>query len=249
MHTRAFTLVEMMVVVGAVALLLALLMPALASVNAGSRSTKCQANLRQMAIAAQNYAAIFDSYPIAIRYETGNGPPKQISWDWVMSGMQVLAPGALWLHTDHPNEVMQCPDYHGKSNHGEEFTGYNYNTSYIGDEYQYGQPPRKGVRPHACRRGDRCAMFADAGWKNQSNRYMRAPSREQEGPAFQWNAIYSGAQAFRHQHACNIAFVDAHIGSSDRKHPGKSATPELLTHMGYASNGFLSEDDSAYDPR
>src|SRR6185437_4822608 len=51
-----FTLVEIMVVVGIIAVLIALLMPALSHVREAARRTKCTANLKDMGAAAQAFA-------------------------------------------------------------------------------------------------------------------------------------------------------------------------------------------------
>src|SRR5262245_63037310 len=54
---RGFTLVELLVVIGVVAALAALLLPALASASDRARRTACLSNLRQVGIAVQAYAA------------------------------------------------------------------------------------------------------------------------------------------------------------------------------------------------
>src|SRR5687767_12119330 len=64
-RSRAFTLTEVLVTLGAIVLLIGLLAPALSSVGASSRSLQCQTNLRQICIASQNYAAIYQIYPPA----------------------------------------------------------------------------------------------------------------------------------------------------------------------------------------
>ncbi|HWB19235.1 MAG TPA: type II secretion system protein [Phycisphaerales bacterium] len=55
---RAFTIVEIMVVIGIIALLVSLLMPALSSVRKTSQATKSMSNLRQWGIGTINYCAI-----------------------------------------------------------------------------------------------------------------------------------------------------------------------------------------------
>jgi prepilin-type N-terminal cleavage/methylation domain-containing protein len=52
----AFTLVELLVVIGIIALLISMLMPALANVRRQGMSTKCKSNLRQCYLGMSMYA-------------------------------------------------------------------------------------------------------------------------------------------------------------------------------------------------
>lgn len=247
------TLMELLVVIGVLTMLVGLLVPSISAVASHGRSMRCQSNLRQMAAASQSYAAVWDAWPAAIRFEQKHGQFRRVAWDWVttFSG-QLISAGPLWGYSTNPGDVQQCPEFDGHSTFdGDPQTGYNYNTSYLGGEAPFPSLGwahlRRGVSPSGCRRACSCAMFGDGGWKSGANKFMRAPLNP-EGHAL--SVTYGGGQAFRHRHETNIAHVDGHVGSVGRAHRGQLQTSSLLSQfMAFPRNGFLSDDDASYDPR
>jgi prepilin-type N-terminal cleavage/methylation domain-containing protein/prepilin-type processing-associated H-X9-DG protein len=72
---RAFSLVELLVVVAVVAILLAIMLPALGKMREHSRSAKCLSNLKQLGTALHTYMLDYNDYtpPRAITYAKASG--------------------------------------------------------------------------------------------------------------------------------------------------------------------------------
>jgi prepilin-type N-terminal cleavage/methylation domain-containing protein/prepilin-type processing-associated H-X9-DG protein len=61
-----FTLIEVLVVIAVIGVLAALLVPAVQAARDSSRRIQCAGNLRQLALACQNYADLYGTFPIGI---------------------------------------------------------------------------------------------------------------------------------------------------------------------------------------
>ena len=138
MREKAFTLIELLVVIAIISLLMAIMLPALAKVRQEGQGVMCLNNLRQMAMASQVYGQSYDdSYPVA-QYRQKIGTSKcEYGWDFttitnLTTNEQRVVPGLLWQGRTIA-QVQQCPSFMGESNTtSDPYTGYNYNTSYIG---------------------------------------------------------------------------------------------------------------------
>jgi prepilin-type N-terminal cleavage/methylation domain-containing protein len=258
-RARAFTLVEVLVTIAVVAILTGIALPALQTAHRSARATTCTSNLRQMMTAALVYGgANREAMPAAVlRFQSG-GSVRTVNWDFEIDASGHAKPGTLWAYSDTPLEVQQCPDFNGDSNSaGDPFTGYNYNTTYIGHEGGFPaaddqgrtldgwSTARMGLPVPSFARPERVAVFGDGGWKNGANKFMRAPMNTVEGNL---PMVCAGTQAFRHAGGCTCcAFLDGHVGMVRQAYQGSLTTPPLASLViDFPSNGFLSEDDAAY---
>ena len=113
---RGFTLAELLVVIGIIAVLVALLMPSLNRAREHARQVQCLSNIRQLGMAFVMYAnENRDRFPRAAPQGSAGGlPPKPhdwVHWNWfgVVAG-RGLATSAIAPYTGgFCAELLRCP--------------------------------------------------------------------------------------------------------------------------------------------
>ncbi len=147
---HGFTLIELLVVVAIIAVLVALLLPALAKARGQAKLVICQSNLKQMGIGLQIYADDnHDQFPVG-RWKPGGYPwaagwgAYELTWDGFTDakagriGLGMLYPGyvdaRVFYCPAHPwtYETRFAPNWPTVTNPAS-FTGYNtgIETSYL----------------------------------------------------------------------------------------------------------------------
>jgi prepilin-type N-terminal cleavage/methylation domain-containing protein/prepilin-type processing-associated H-X9-DG protein len=242
-----FTLIELLVVIGIIAVLLAILLPALNVARESSKRVQCLSNLRQMVIMANVYTtANHGLFPIA--YYTADEGTKTIAYAWDLTttsenGVPIdVSPGLLWFGKG-PKQIQQCPSFEGAANwFVDPYTGYNYNTSFIGHgEYETIVAPAKAA---SIRNPAAVAIFGDGQWATGANKFMRSPFPNPGDESFAGR--WAGTQGFRHRKQTNVAFVDGHAESlKDRYLENADGGPAKVA----PGTGFLSKDNRLYGGR
>jgi prepilin-type N-terminal cleavage/methylation domain-containing protein len=111
-NPRGFTLIELLVVIGIIAVLLALLMPALSAARAHARQIRCATQLRQIGQGLANYAANNHGwYPPMSNTEiyggdgTGEDQSPGLGWTEALEPYFARVPSGIYLCPDFPPEA------------------------------------------------------------------------------------------------------------------------------------------------
>ena len=223
---RGFTVLELVVVALVLGILLAIVLPQMATGREQAQSAVCKNNLRQLAQACARYAATEGYFPWGMVDPSGhdehyrvNAPrprhPRErpaahgvrswsefttFCWDFTRKRGEGWRAGEMF-GGDNPDSVFLCPKCRSaKSDNwdGNRMTGYNYNVCYLGYVENDSSARDYPRRWSEVERPDRTVVFGDGGYAGGPNKFMRAPFQDKVFDNSNASLRKAGTQAFRH---------------------------------------------------
>ena len=250
-HPCAFTLIELLVVIALIAILAALLMPALAKAKEKAKAIRCLSNGRQIGLAYVLYAGDNDEVTSPLE---AIGPP---GYNYADANQFVIGSGTIWwpdLERKYlqAREVIDCPSVVGSNLKGVPTPPYSpigrghFGIGYNHIELSYSPWTQKKLNLSYITRPSDTVAFADAGkvsnpaeanpdkWDEVSGAqilYFLTPSH----PDYAANNPYRVIN--RHQGRAVSAFADGHSQSV------KTSTLGFQFYPGIAPDGTRATGD------
>ncbi len=212
-----FTLIELLVVISIIAILAALLLPALASARERVKSVRCGANLRQLELGTLSYVNDFNGYYPILNADPSD--PNAQTKLWWTNMVAVYVPVKYWTNESigkmayDKSNVWTCPSVEKESVYWG--CGYGCNNDGPIAQTAVSGAGRGYNRGEFVKRPTEMVMIADAVTHNPS----WAPNSDQtwiaiRAPIFaatDWTLDGTAQIAKRHNGGGNALFMDGHV--------------------------------------
>jgi len=120
MRRRGFTLIELLVVIAIIAVLIALLLPAVQQSREAARKTQCRNNLKQFGIALHNYHDAHQAFPPGYIYcadNTSSPPNNAAGFSWGAMCLPFLEQSPLYGRFDWNVPIYAATNLSAREQH------------------------------------------------------------------------------------------------------------------------------------
>jgi prepilin-type N-terminal cleavage/methylation domain-containing protein/prepilin-type processing-associated H-X9-DG protein len=233
---KGFTLIELLVVIAIIAILAAMLLPALQQAREKARQASCSNNLKQIGLLFEMYNNDYDGYfPPVVLSESG------LYWSNILYCLYIYPDGFYptgGTYGGYPRYIDPI-GYHSRGNNGEIGTIFHCPSAFMpykegGDTYY----PESYVM-NAAIDGNNQTEYLGIKASNISSPAQLCLSKDEYDHivtrgAWYWNGYTDWIKSSRHNDGMNILFCDGHVGWRQWDTlPRNNCTPESELFWGY----------------
>lgn len=229
-NKKAFTLVELLVVISIIALLLSVLLPALSAARSQTRTVVCKSNIRQLVLANTGYAVENNNYYVPAAIDIDRPDAGLHRWHGTRANQNetfnpLKGPLVKYLADGKVKQCLEKRVFTQTDKWDASFEkgcgGYGYNMDYIGSklghaEIHWTMAYKLTAKTTDITRTAQTLMFADCAFLKEGNlieySFARPPFPIYNGQPLTF-APYRPSIHFRHRNKAAIAWVDGHVSS------------------------------------
>jgi prepilin-type processing-associated H-X9-DG protein/prepilin-type N-terminal cleavage/methylation domain-containing protein len=225
-RTSAFTLVELLVVIGIIALLISILLPALNKARSAAKDVMCKSNMRQIGVMLNLYATEYRVYPLA--YQSAGWPHGLPSTTWMTALKDArITPDDRFLYNSTLDFFKSrldiiCPEAPSSGGSTNPAATYGLAMGYTRSQKMMGGSagPASGhevswTRPGEIRTASEVYAIIEASTEKTGEVRVSATDGSTGGPRWAYRLAGEGAFQIRHNRRSNFLMADGHVKSED----------------------------------
>ena len=199
-HTVGFTLIELLVVISIIALLVAILLPALSSARDAAKSVQCKSRQRQLVIAMLAYTHDHEGWTTITHWKDSSN--NHHFWNEYLEANR-------YLGLDQKEGIYECPAW--KTNPSSNITTFAFRTNPTSHASDWNTRPAQAFDLKMLERRDDFGLFYDSivNPTYTTGSYAQMQYAEIEGdPAGGTNGKFIH---LRHHRRVNVGYADGHV--------------------------------------